>query len=136
MALALAGAGERLLHRVHGEHAEGTGNPGVEGHPGDAGGRFGADVLVVSVSPRLTAPDSHAGVRGRTGAELAPRKLEGSGTSCSCHRAPPGEPVATVTIEGQILETARHKRRNIITVRYAYASRSPGPNAITVDHIL
>src|SRR5262249_1843987 len=70
VALVAAGAGERLLHRVAGDHAEGAGDTGGELRVLDATGRLGADeVLVVGLAADA---DAEAGAAGEAGDLVLP----------------------------------------------------------------
>ena len=81
VALAAAGAGHRLLHVLHGHHAEAARHAGAQRDVLDAAGGLGADVVVVR---RLAADDGaqagDAGVAARLGGhQRGQRQLEGAG---------------------------------------------------------
>ncbi len=76
-----AGAGERLLHSLAGEHAESAGHAGVQLHAHDPAGGLGADeVVVVGLAADHGAEAGNAGEAPRaSGIARGERQLEGTG---------------------------------------------------------
>src|SRR5215207_8095548 len=81
VALAPAGAGERLVHVVDGEDAERARHARVERHAGDPARRLGTDeVVVVGLAADHRAEAGHAGVAAGVGAVAGgQRQLERAG---------------------------------------------------------
>ena len=66
IALAAAGAGQRLLHRLAREHSKRTWHAGVERYLLDPAGGLGADVVVVAgLAPDHCSQTGHAGETAR-----------------------------------------------------------------------
>ena len=83
--LATAGPGERLLHVVAGNDAEGAGDAGLELDVLDAAGRLGADeVVVVGLAADDDAETGDAGVLAALGVQLRREgELVGAGDSAA-----------------------------------------------------
>ena len=76
VALAAAGPGERLLHRVAGDHAEGAGHAGLQLHVLDPARGLGADEVVVVGLAADHDPEAGDPAVGSPVDQLASRRSE------------------------------------------------------------